>query len=133
MSKTNGNILSANEISTFCAQLSMIIKSGIPVGDGLAIMQEDVHNSDGKEILGVIQSHAEIGEPLYLCLAATNKFPPYLLNMVEIGELSGKLDNVFDSLCEYYEREEGIAKSVKSAITYPLVMIVIMLLVIGVL
>ena len=53
--------------------------------------------------------------------------------MVEIGETSGRLDEVLDSLCAYYERNEAITKNIKNAVTYPAVMIVMMMVVIVVL
>ena len=53
--------------------------------------------------------------------------------MVEIGERSGRLDEVLDALCAYYEREESVSEGIRSAVAYPLVMIVMMALVVGVL
>lgn len=131
--KAVSGLLSNSEISTFCAQVAMIMKSGISVGEGISIMFEDMKNAEGKEILGVILEHVEMGEPIFMALAATDKFPKYVVSMVEIGEQAGKLDEVLESLCLYYEREEGISKSIKNAVTYPLVMIAMMVLVISVL
>lgn len=126
-------LLTPAEISTFCAQLSMILKAGIPVSEGLSIMHGDMQKAEGREIIGTILEHAELGEPLHTALAASGLFPKYVVDMVEIGGQAGRLDEVMDYLCDYYEREEAISKNVKSAVTYPLVMIVMMVLVIGVL
>ncbi|MEG0108088.1 MAG: type II secretion system F family protein, partial [Lachnospiraceae bacterium] len=60
-------------------------------------------------------------------------FPNYLIHMVDIGEQSGKLDEVFFSLSEHYDREAGIASAIKNAVTYPFIMIAMMMLVILVL
>ncbi|MEM1483342.1 type II secretion system F family protein [Oscillospiraceae bacterium PP1C4] len=133
MAKTARGMLSPDEISTFCAQLAMILKSGISVVEGISIMHDDMQKPGGREIIGTILTHTEAGEPLHMALAAAECFPKYVIDMVEIGAQSGRLDEVMDFLCEYYEREESIAKSVKSAVTYPLIMIVMMVLVIGVL
>lgn len=126
-------MLTPAEISTFCAQLSMILKAGIPVSEGLSIMHGDMQKSEGREIIGTILEHTELGEPLHTALDASGLFPKYVVDMVEIGGQAGRLDEVMDYLCDYYEREEAISKNVKSAVTYPLVMIVMMVLVIGVL
>lgn len=126
-------MLTPAEISTFCAQLSMILKAGIPVSEGLSIMHGDMQKSEGREIIGTILEHTELGEPLHTALDASGLFPKYVVDMVEIGGQTGRLDEVMDYLCDYYEREEAISKNVKSAVTYPLVMIVMMVLVIGVL
>lgn len=128
-----GDMLTPNEISTFCTQIAMILKSGIAVGEGVNIMREDMKNNQGREILDTIHRHVDAGEPLCRALDATGRFPKYVVDMVEVGEATGKLDNVMDSLVTYYEREESIARSIKSAVTYPLIMIVMMVLVITVL
>ncbi len=127
------DLLSSSELSAFCAQVAMILKSGISVSEGIGIMMEDTKNPQAKEILKTVHDHVEVGTPLHMALGKTGKFPSYVVNMVEIGETTGKLDNVMDSLCAYYEREESVAKSIKNAVTYPLVMILMMVLVITVL
>lgn len=125
--------LSPNEISTFCAQIAMIMKSGISVSEGVSIMCEDVKNPQGKELLEAIYAQVELNEPLFKALESTGRFPKYVVDMTEIGERTGKLDDVMDSLCAYYEREESIAKNIKNAVTYPVIMIVMMVFVITVL
>ncbi|MCL1989173.1 MAG: type II secretion system F family protein [Firmicutes bacterium] len=122
--------LSFSEISAFCAQMSMILKSGISLAEGIGIMRDDAENPDGKGILASIHEDVEIGAPLYTALEKTGKFPDYMLTMIEIGEATGKLDNVMESLTNYYEREEAIARTIRSAVAYPLVMIAMMLAVI---
>lgn len=133
MANSKTIMLTPAEISTFCAQLSMILKAGIPVSEGLSIMHSDLQKAQGKKILSTILERTEMGEPLHMALSASGLFPKYVINMVEIGGQTGKLDEVMDYLCEYYEREESIARNLKSAVTYPLIMIVMMVFVIGVL
>lgn len=125
--------LSLSELSAFCAQIAMIMKSGIPVAEGIAIMCEDMKNPQGKEIMAFLQEQVELGEPLHKALEASGRFPKYMVDMAEIGETTGRLEEVMDNLCIYYEREEAIAQSVRSAVTYPLIMVVMMVAVITVL
>ena len=125
--------LSPNEISAFCAQLSLIVKAGISVQEGLAIMLGDTGNSRGQEIIRSLMTVTEEGRPLHHALQEAGCFPKYVVDMREIGETSGRLDEVLDSLCAYYERNEAISKSIRNAVTYPAVMIVMMLAVIVVL
>lgn len=133
MKNEAGGLLTASEISSFCEQISMILKAGIPVAEGISIMCEDMKNSEGKKILEAIKASTELGEPLNIAIEKTQKFPQYVVDMIKIGEQAGRLDEVLDSLCDYYLREESISKSVKSAVTYPMLMIGMMLIVIGVL
>ena len=63
-------------------------------------------------------------------LEETKVFPEYLIRMTQIGEETGTLDEVMESLAEHYDREEAIRRSVRSAISYPLLMIGMMLVII---
>ena len=88
------SILSASELSAFCAQLALIIKAGIPAQEGISIMLEDAGNIRTKELLSSILERLEEGAPLQESLAGTGRFPKYLLDMTAIGEQSGRLDEV---------------------------------------
>ncbi|MDO5601409.1 MAG: type II secretion system F family protein [Oscillospiraceae bacterium] len=125
--------LSKPELSAFCSQMAMVMKSGISVQEGVSIMTQDAENPYTKEILSGVSERCETGSSFYAALSESGVFPKYMLDMIAIGEESGRLDEVLDSLADYYEREDGIAKSIRHAVSYPLVMIVMMLLVIGVL
>lgn len=125
--------VSPSEISSFCAQISMILKSGIPLAEGLEIMREDSGTTFARNILTVIHNELELGMPLHMAVEKTNSFPPYVVNMLEIGEATGKLENVVQSLTSYYEREETIIRAVRSAVVYPFIMVSMMLAVIVVL
>ena len=80
----------------------------------------------------MIRTMEETGS-LYEALTASEVFPPYLCSMVEIGEQSGRLDDVMASLSEHYRREDEMAKNIKSAVSYPLVMLGMMIVVIFIL
>ena len=125
--------LSANELSAFCAQLALITKAGIPAQEGISIMMEDAGDVRTRELMQSVLNKLEEGAPLHKALAQTGRFPKYMLDMVGIGERSGRLDEVLDSLSAYYERSQAISRSVKSAVTYPLIMIAIMAVIIGIL
>lgn len=129
----NAKPLSNNEIAAFCDQMAMIVKAGIPTDEGILIMLEDTQAKGGQAILKEISGALNTGLSFSDSLKAAGVFPTYVLEMIRLGEMTGKLDNVLDSLAVYYSREEAIAKGVKSAITYPLIMIGMMLLIIIVL
>ncbi len=83
-----------------------------------------------KELLDEIyQSVMDTGR-LDQALEETKVFPEYLIRMTQIGEETGTLDEVMESLAEHYDREEAIRRSVRSAISYPLLMIGMMLVII---
>lgn len=121
------------ELSSFCGQMSLILKSGISSIEGLTIMMEDAVSEDEKEILAGLLSAAQEAGGLWQALTAAEGFPPYMIRMVNIGEETGTLDEVMESLKNHYEREEFISKSIRNAITYPLIMTGMMAVVIIVL
>lgn len=121
------------EIAAFCEQVAMVISAGIPAYEGISILMADAPDKETEELLKKIYEPLELGSTFHDALATSEAFPQYVLDMVEIGELSGKLEDVLYSLNLYYEREENIRNSIKSAVTYPLVMIAIMISVVLVL
>ena len=94
--------LSNEELMSFCSQMAMILHAGISAIEGLAIMREDLPDGEGKRILDVLYDQ---------------------MNMTEIGEQTGRLDEVMDGLALHYERERDLMDTIKSALFYPAVML----------
>lgn len=128
-----GKVFSNSELSAFTAQLALILKSGLSSYEGITAMLEDVTTSEEKEILSALKEDLSMGEDLSAALDKTKLFPSYMTEMVKIGEQTGRLDDVMELLSSHYNREDFISKSLKNALTYPLVMASIMILVIVVL
>ena len=126
-------LLSNAEIASFCSQTAMILNAGITPYEGMSILLQDTKDEKGKALVNTIIESLGQGETFYKALGETDVFPDYVLHMVELGEQSGNLDNVMQSLAAYYEHEDMIADSIRSAVRYPLIMIGMMLLVIYVL
>lgn len=121
------------EISSFCAQLAMMVRSGISLLEAVSIMRDDSLQGSGKEILEKIYAGLEMGLPLSETMKDTEVFPDYVLNMTEIGERSGCLDEVLEGLSDHYENEEAITSSIKHSLTYPVVMLFMMMAVVVIL
>lgn len=121
------------ELSGFCSQMAMILHSGISPLEGITIMLEDSTSDREKDILQQILDTLQETADFSLSLKETGLFPSYLVHMVQIGEETGTLDEVMSALSEHYEREDSIAKSIRNAVTYPMIMIGMMLVVILVL
>lgn len=125
--------LSNEELSIFSGQLSMILHSGISTLEGVSILYEDAVGEREKQILETVNNTLQETGELAPALRASEAFPEYMIHMVEIGERSGTLDEVLDSLCAHYEREDAISRSIHDALTYPLVMIGMLFAVLAVL
>ena len=125
--------LSASELSTFSGQLAMTVKTGIPISESMMILKEDAETQAAEKLFGEILDKVELGQDLASSLKDAGVFPSYMIQMIEIGQTSGRLDQVLASLEMYYEREDNLRKSIKSAITYPAIMLCILIAVILVL
>ena len=123
-------LLSENEISTFCQQVGMIVKAGLPTYYGIMILRDEANDEYTKNFLNDIYVPMEKGVTLGNAIADTGMFPEYMVDMVRLGEETGRLEEVLDSLATYYEREADIKASIRHAVTYPLIMTVMMLVVI---
>lgn len=110
------------QLASFCEQLSMIVASGLPVSEGLSLLLDDAADEKTREILSAILHSTEAGSTFHEAIRETMIFPDYVSDMIELGELSGRLDEVLSSLARYYEREASIRENVRDAVTYPLIM-----------
>lgn len=126
-------LLSNAEIASFCRQAAMIMQAGITPAEGMDILIHDTISKEGKELLQCIGDSCREGNYFYQALESAGVFPDYVVRLTALGEESGNTDSVLLSLAQYYEREESISESIRSAVTYPLIMILMMFVVILVL
>jgi len=123
-------LLSAEELATFARQFALTVKTGIPLSEAVMLLRDDADTGVAKKLLNDILQELEAGGTLADALRKTGVFPVYMTQMIEIGESSGRLDSVLDSLHRYYDREDNISKSARSAAIYPAIMLVILVVII---
>lgn len=121
--------LSYRDLSIFCEQISMMIRSGIMLHSGMQMIADDTSNVQKKTIYREVSDRLAEGSMLDAALKTSSAFPEYMVHLVEIGTRTGKLDTVMDALSSYYSRQQAMRENIKSAIIYPLVLISMMLLV----
>ncbi len=119
-------MLPADEIASFCGQVALILQAGIPLYDGMETLVESCEDKKAKEAFKQLADKVIETGRLYEAVLEAGFFPQYMVNMIHIGEEAGKLDEVLKSLSVYYEREARIRKSIKSAISYPILLIMMM-------
>ena len=121
--------LTADELSVLCWQLSLLSRAGVPWTECAGLLLEDGQPPRVKAALTRLQGPLSEGVPLSSAMEAAGTFPPYLLRMVEIGQLSGRLDQVLSALSDYYRRESATLDAIRRAVTYPAVMATLIALV----
>ncbi len=108
------------DILLFTRQLYTLLKAGVPIMRALAGLQESSANPAMKSVLGQIRESLDSGRELSLSLARHPKvFTPFYLSMVRVGEMTGRLEEVFLRLFDHMEFERFMREQVKSALRYP--------------
>lgn len=121
------------ELSAFCLQVALLLEAASPLDEGLAIMAEDAGEQWEKDMLLFMAEGVELGDPFYQVLEDTKAFPPYVVKMAKLGQSTGTMDQMMLSLAEYYEKEFFLMRNIKNALTYPIIMVFMLLAVLFVL
>lgn len=125
--------LTNSYLSIFCTELSMLLQSGMMLSNGILMLQDDERDKDGKAVLQSILDTLDRSEPLSAALRSSGFFPSYMVHTVEVGEKTGRLVETLKALSEHYDRLDRLAESVKSAVLYPAILLVMMIAVVMVL
>jgi type IV pilus assembly protein PilC len=121
------------DIVIFTRQFSTMIDAGLPLVQGLNILAEQTENKTFKGILKQVTKDVEGGTTLADALNRHPRiFDSLFVNLVAAGEVGGILDTIFQRLAAYIEKAEKLKSQVKGAMTYPIVVICIAILVISV-
>ena len=111
--------------------MSTYIKSGIPLADSVKILAKQTANKNQKKLYYQLVYELLRGENLSDAMLKQGKaFPSLLINMVKTSELTGDLPSILDDMSEYYTSMDKTKKQMKSAMTYP---VIVLFLAIGVL
>lgn len=113
-----------NELTVFSRQFAIMLNTNIPILDCLDILKHQPYSGYFKKILEVVYDDVKSGILLSAAFDKHSKvFPDFFRSMISVGEKSGKLDIVFVSLADYYENDMGTRRKVKSAMSYPLMLL----------
>lgn len=119
----------SDDLVMFTRQLSAMVSAGVPILRALSSQAEHTESKALKKtLLGIIKS-VESGAPFADALAQfPNTFSDVYINMVRAGEAAGILDDILKRLALQQEKNASMRKKIKSAMTYPMVLIVITIL-----
>ncbi len=117
------------DLAIFSRQFATMINSGLSLLRSLSILENQTENKELAKILTQVRADVETGSALSTSLGKHPKvFPPLMVNMTRAGEVGGFLDQVLLQVAENYEAEVKLRGKVKSAMTYPIVVLVMALL-----
>lgn len=125
--------LNYSQVEFLCRQLAMILNSGIGIADGLELLCTDIEEETIKKACGELMTAINGGDSLSKAIKDSGRFPDYAADMVSIGEMSGKLEEVLTGLADYYEERSEIYRTLRSAVLHPMLLLIMMAVVIIVL
>jgi type IV pilus assembly protein PilC len=118
------------ELMHLCRQLSVFLRSGVSVLEALVVLSDETSNKLLKAALVGMRVSLESGARFSEAASEHSElFPGYSVEILRSAELTGNLDDVLDQLGDYLEREIDTSHKVKSALAYPLVVMVVALVV----
>lgn len=115
------------DLMLFSRQMYSLLKAGVPILRALAGLQESSINPTFKEALKAVRESLESGRDLSASLQRQGSvFSPFYVSMVYVGETTGRLEEIFLRLFQHLEFQEHMRTQVKSALRYPIFVIVVM-------
>ena len=115
------------DILLFSRQIHTLLKSGVPIMRALSGLQESATNPAMKDVIRDVRESLEAGRELSVSLARHPEvFNPFYISMVRVGEATGLLDEIFLRLFDHLEFERFMREQVKSALRYPMFVVMAM-------
>lgn len=119
------------DLSVFCRQFATMINSGLPIVRALNIMVSQTTNAKLREVLSEVSADVRGGQTLSQAMGKHKEFPPLFVSMTQAGEVAGQLDEVLLRVADTMEKELALKRKVTGAMTYPIVVLVLSMVLTG--
>ena len=127
----SGGKIKPKALKLLCPLLAIELKAGLPLVSSLRLMAENEQDKKLKRILSEVADDVHAGNPLADSFAERGPgLPRTFIETVRAGEESGKLDETFERLKDYYEKSDAVSSKVASAMVYPAMLISVAVIVI---
>ncbi|MCL2503555.1 MAG: type II secretion system F family protein [Coriobacteriia bacterium] len=120
---TIGSGIKSKDVTIFSRQFATMINAGLSLTKCLSILAAQTENAYLRQVIAQLGKDVEAGQSLSDALSRHPKvFPPIFVSMVKAGETGGVLDQVLARVADHFEQEASLKGKVKSAMTYPVAM-----------
>jgi type IV pilus assembly protein PilC len=120
-----GMLLRKIAVARFCRTLSTLTSSGVPILDGLEITARTSGNAIIEDAIMAVRKAVEEGKTISQPLAETKVFPPMVVQMVNVGEQTGALDQMLSKIADFYEEEVDTAVAGLMKLLEPLMIVIL--------
>lgn len=132
MSRTNKELKPA-QLKVLFSNLEMITHSGLPLAEGFDILRSSEDDLTEKALMESLYEAVNSGKALTSVLVESGIVPEYACSLISIGEKTGRLEETFASLADFYTKRDELLDSIRSSVVYPLCMLVMVFVVVAVL
>jgi len=115
-----GKLVHKTALSRFSRTLSSLLKSGVPILGGLEIVRETVNNEVMGDAVRSVQTSVKEGSSLAKPLERHAVFPPMVVQMMQVGEETGALDEMLEKIAEFYDQEVDATVDALTSLIEPL-------------
>ena len=115
-----GSIIERSILSRFSHSFAIVLRAGVPMTTGLSLVADAVDNDYMKDKINGMRSGIESGETLLRTAITSKLFTPLVLQMIAVGEETGRVDDLLEEVAEYYEREVDYELSTLTARIEPI-------------
>ncbi|WP_394278435.1 type II secretion system F family protein [Microbacterium sp.] len=126
-----GSLVTKIAVARFARNLSMMLKAGVPLMQALDLVGKAANNKAVEDALHSVRESVRLGRSFHAPLAKAGVFPPLVAQMVSVGEESGSLPDMLESIADFYETEVNAASEQLTSMIEPIMMTVLGLLIGG--
>lgn len=126
--------IKAADIAVFSRQMATMMKAGVPLVQAFDIVADGLENPSMRDLVFAVRDDVASGGGFAAALRKHPKhFDDLFCNLVEAGEQSGALETMLDRIATYKEKTEALKAKIKKALTYPIAVVVVAIIVTGIL
>jgi type IV pilus assembly protein PilC len=123
-----GGAVTRQDLVNFCFDMEQMIRSGIPLLDGLRDMRDSIDSARFREVLTIMTEDMEAGNVLSQCMAThTDVFDRVFISLIRAGEQSGQLPEIFKNLADTIRWQDELISQTRRLLMYPALTLVVVL------
>lgn len=124
----SGGSITRQDLINFCFDMEQMVRSGIPIIDGLRDMRDTIESPRFREVLTIMTEDMEAGNVLSQCMAAhPDAFDRVFVSLIRAGEQSGQLPEVFKNLADTIRWQDELISQTRRLLMYPALTLVVVL------
>ncbi|MGJ8691090.1 MAG: type II secretion system F family protein [Thalassotalea sp.] len=120
-----GSVIERSILSRFSHSFAIVLRAGVPMTTGLSLVAEAVDNKFMEGKILTMRSNIESGESLLRSAGNSELFTPLVLQMIAVGEETGRVDELLEEVAQYYEREVDYDLSMLTARIEPIMIVIV--------